>query len=114
MWAGTVSIGLTMPGRMRPSVPRWQRLYLRPLPHQQGSFEVGSRSGAWDMGTRIRPEMCDLVAQPPGGATVSSGFGARVVDGVLDVVVGTVTVNVAFAPPLIWLPDSSMAWMRTV
>jgi hypothetical protein len=40
--------------------------------------------------------------------------GARVVDVVLEVVVGTVTVKVAFAPPLIWLPDSSMAWMRTV
>ena len=31
--------GLIVPGTMRPSSSLWHRLYLRPLPHQHGSFE---------------------------------------------------------------------------
>src|SRR5579864_4573709 len=50
MWGGTRRGGLSRPGRTeaergrvgetagRSSRSRWQRLYLRPLPHQQGSF----------------------------------------------------------------------------
>src|SRR6516225_4147318 len=33
-------IGLTRPGSTRPAVSLWQRLYLRPLPHQQGSLDL--------------------------------------------------------------------------
>src|SRR6478752_5568036 len=46
MWSGTVRIGDTAPCSTRPSERLWQRLYLRPLPHQQGSFACGSRAGA--------------------------------------------------------------------
>jgi hypothetical protein len=54
MDAGTDLIGLTNPGRMRPSDFLWQRLYLRPLPHQQASFAAGSVVGAvTDMALRI-------------------------------------------------------------
>src|SRR5918994_1328759 len=45
MWGGTVRIGETMPGSTRPSVRLWQRLYLRPLPHQHGSFACGNVPG---------------------------------------------------------------------
>lgn len=54
MWAGTVRMGLTMPGWMRPSVPLWQRLYLRPDPHQHGSLAVGRTAGGWFMGEMLR------------------------------------------------------------
>jgi hypothetical protein len=43
--SGTARRGLTTPGCTRPSVGRWQRLYLRPLPHQQGSPAAGSTAG---------------------------------------------------------------------
>src|ERR687889_222118 len=46
MWAGTSRIGLTVPGSTRPSDRLWQRLYLRPLPHQQGSLACGRVVGA--------------------------------------------------------------------
>jgi hypothetical protein len=36
---GTVRIGLTSPGRTRPSSGLWHRLYFRPLPHQHRSFD---------------------------------------------------------------------------
>lgn len=50
---------------MRPSVPLWQRLYLRPDPHQHGSFAAGSVCGAWVMPERLRAaEQC---APQPGG-----------------------------------------------
>ena len=39
MPAGTGRIGLTSWGTTRPSRGLWQRLYLRPLPHQHRSFE---------------------------------------------------------------------------
>ena len=42
---------------MRPSVPLQQRLYLRPLPHQQGSLEAGSTSGALLMDTRLEGDL---------------------------------------------------------
>jgi hypothetical protein len=45
MWSGTLRMGLTTPGSTRPSSGRWQRLYLRPLPHQQGSLAEGRASG---------------------------------------------------------------------
>ena len=45
MWSGTDRRGLTTPGSTRPSRGLWQRLYLRPLPHQHGSFAVGSTAG---------------------------------------------------------------------
>ena len=52
MDAGTDRIGVTNPGRIRPSDFLWQRLYLRPLPHQQASFAAGSVVGAvTDMGS---------------------------------------------------------------
>ena len=35
-----------MPGVMRPSSPLWQRLYLRPEPHQQSSLDWGRTAGA--------------------------------------------------------------------
>src|SRR5215468_12503542 len=46
MWPGTSRIGLTRPGWTRPSLARWQRLYLRPLPHQQGSLDLSRRGAA--------------------------------------------------------------------
>src|SRR3954447_24438243 len=46
--AGTVRIGDTTPGSTRPSDRLWQRLYLRPLPHQHGSLAWGNSTGAWD------------------------------------------------------------------
>src|SRR5437762_1138283 len=39
MPGGTRRGGLIRPGRTLPALALWQRLYLRPLPHQQGSFE---------------------------------------------------------------------------
>jgi hypothetical protein len=45
MCAGTESIGLIVPGSMRPSVVLWQRLYLRPLPHQHASLAAGRTAG---------------------------------------------------------------------
>ena len=38
-------MGLIVPGSMRPSVVLWQRLYLRPLPHQQASLAAGRTAG---------------------------------------------------------------------
>lgn len=56
MWAGTERIGLITPGRTRPSSGLWQRLYLRPLPHQQASFAWGSEAGGVvDMGRVYGP-----------------------------------------------------------
>ena len=46
MCAGTVRMGEISPGAMRPSRPLWQRLYLRPEPHQQSSFDWGRTAGA--------------------------------------------------------------------
>ena len=46
MEAGTDRIGDTNPGMIRPSVFLWQRLYLRPLPHQHTSFAAGNVDGA--------------------------------------------------------------------
>src|SRR4029079_17468676 len=46
--AGTVRIGDTTPGSTRPSDRLWQRLYLRPLPHQHGSLAWGNTTGAWE------------------------------------------------------------------
>ena len=40
MWAGTTRSGLIRPGWTFPSAVRWQRLNLRPLPHQHGSFDL--------------------------------------------------------------------------
>ena len=40
MCGGTVRIGPTRPGRTRPPDALWQRLYLRPLPHQHGSLDL--------------------------------------------------------------------------
>jgi hypothetical protein len=45
MCSGTARIGLTMPFNTRPSSGLWQRLYLRPLPHQHTSFADGSVFG---------------------------------------------------------------------
>jgi hypothetical protein len=45
MCAGTLRMGLMTPCCTRPSVGLWQRLYLRPLPHQQASFACGSTAG---------------------------------------------------------------------
>ena len=45
MCGGTVRIGVTTPCSTRPSVRRWHRLYLRPLPHQHGSLACGNSSG---------------------------------------------------------------------
>ena len=47
MLSGTVLIGLIVPGSMRPSVVLWQRLYLRPLPHQHASLAAGRTAGGW-------------------------------------------------------------------
>src|SRR4029450_14089651 len=44
MSAGTARGGPTRPGRMWSVLALWQRLNLRPLPHQQGSFAL--RAGA--------------------------------------------------------------------
>src|SRR5205823_2325875 len=81
MWGGTVRSGLTRPGSTRPSIVLWQRLYLRPLPHQHGSFDlsatvlvgavtpssVGSRGAApRTRGSRRRP-----VTVPTGSFTVT-------------------------------------------
>lgn len=49
MWSGTLRVGLTIPGRTRPSSERWQRLYLRPLPHQHGSLEAGRAAGGVEL-----------------------------------------------------------------
>src|SRR5690242_12165411 len=51
MPAGTVRRGLWFPGAIGAvvpvdKVPLWHRLYLRPLPHQQGSLAFSSRVGA--------------------------------------------------------------------
>ena len=46
MWSGTGRTGLTVPFSTRPSSGLWHRLYFRPLPHQQMSFERGSTAGA--------------------------------------------------------------------
>jgi hypothetical protein len=40
MLSGTVLIGLTKPGITLPCDALWQRLNFRPLPHQQGSFDL--------------------------------------------------------------------------
>src|SRR6185437_497666 len=40
MVAGTWRRGETRPGSTRWRLAWWQRLYLRPLPHQQGSFDL--------------------------------------------------------------------------
>jgi hypothetical protein len=56
MVSGTLRIGVTTPGSTRPSDFLWQRLYLRPLPHQHASFAFGKMAGAvavTDMGFRI-------------------------------------------------------------
>ena len=46
MWSGTARIGLTTPCSTRPSSGLWQRLYLRPLPHQHGVVRLrAARSG---------------------------------------------------------------------
>jgi hypothetical protein len=42
---------------MRPSVPLWHRLYLRPLPHQHGSLEAGSTSGALLIPLRLEGDL---------------------------------------------------------
>src|SRR5690606_41911812 len=42
MWSGTGRGGLILPGRTRSVLALWHRLYLRPLPHQQGSLAVGA------------------------------------------------------------------------
>ena len=59
--AGTERIGLMTPCSIRPSVPLWQRLYLRPLPHQHGSFEAGSISGAVFIQQRLRANVAPFV-----------------------------------------------------
>ena len=64
MWAGTSRIGLTMPGAMRPSVVRWQRLYLRPLPHQQGSLAC-SGTGSASTGEVTGPGYASCRPAPP-------------------------------------------------
>ena len=46
MWSGTVAHRVTSPWQTRPSDFLWQRLYFRPLPHQHGSFALGSVEGA--------------------------------------------------------------------
>ena len=51
MCEGTARIGLTTPCSTRPSSGRWQRLYFRPLPHQQASLACGSVAGAWVFST---------------------------------------------------------------
>ena len=47
MWSGTGRRGLTMPCITRPSSGLWQRLYLRPLPHQHASLACGRVDGGW-------------------------------------------------------------------
>ncbi len=45
MWSGTERIGLMTPCSTRPSIGLWQRLYLRPLPHQHSSLASGGTVG---------------------------------------------------------------------
>lgn len=65
MWEGTERIGEMVPGRIRPSMDRWHRLYLRPDPHQHASFNCGGDSGA-----RTRPPR----RTSPAARFTSSGY----------------------------------------
>ena len=87
MCSGTLRIGETEPCRTRPSERLWQRLYLRPLPHQQGSLACGSRAGASatvrirtsSVGGRDRDRRCygasRTISQPPAVAGRPGGRG---------------------------------------
>jgi hypothetical protein len=63
--AGTVRIGLTTPGRTLPSSGLWQRLYLRPLPHQQDSFAAGGIAGG-EVGDAVLIRFKATANQPTG------------------------------------------------
>ena len=63
--AGTVRIGLTAPGRTLPSSGLWQRLYLRPLPHQQDSFAAGGIAGG-EVGDAVLIRFKATANQPTG------------------------------------------------
>ena len=67
MCAGTVRMGEMMPGEMRPSSPLWQRLYLRPEPHQQSSLDWGRTAGALARvrGVDSEPFIADHSTYPP-------------------------------------------------
>lgn len=65
-------MGLTTPGWMRPSVPLWQRLYLRPDPHQHGSLAVGRTAGGWVIGQMLRTNAADPIPHRAGFRTLWS------------------------------------------
>ena len=75
MFAGTVRMGEMMPGEMRPSSPLWQRLYLRPEPHQQSSFDWGRTAGALARARGVDPEslIANNSTNPPFSATLEYG-----------------------------------------
>src|SRR5262245_48885222 len=59
MCSGTDRIGLTTPGTTRPASGLWQRLYLRPLPHQQRSFDRRLVADMLMVDHRLRPAEAD-------------------------------------------------------
>src|SRR5579884_4278286 len=73
MPAGTVRDGPTAPGRSRSWLARWQRLYLRPLPHQQGSLAFTSTTFTRSSVAVSRPVAVFPGRRPPPGSTALRG-----------------------------------------
>jgi hypothetical protein len=65
-----------MPGAMRPSSPLWQRLYLRPEPHQQSSLDWGRTIGALARvrGVDSEPFIAHHSTHPSLSATLEYGY----------------------------------------
>ena len=79
MSAGTGRRGPTRPGRMWSVLALWQRLNLRPLPHQQGSLALRARA-VIELVAMTRPgyrPTNDIVRRLSPGGTTSQAASAE-------------------------------------